>query len=323
MSKGNLFLGQARGKVGDLVFSRSYGEQIARSHNPSPKNPQSPLQMLQRICFNTASKAYSALQDICNHSFEGLTEGTPNQAEFIRLNTEFLRSQLALEISMPTEEVMLAAVAYNYNKKGDNSAELNQYVVSRGSLPSMLVSQNSGRMVVSFVNALSAASDEPTYAEVTEALGLRQGDQLTFCSVTGRSAGVVDGEFITSFKFARIILEPADGDMSLPFLSGSGNRFVVTQPNPRNEGVVVFYLQPTVNTLTVNYINRQENATQTPMLGTVIASRFSGSRWLRSSQSLQWLRDAANIPNADTFGDAYLTYLKGASSSLYLNQAGI
>lgn len=320
MSKGNLFMGQARGKVGDVVFTRTNGEQVARSHNPSPKNPRSPLQILQRICFNTASKAYSLLQDICNHSFEGLGEGTPNQSAFIRLNTEWLRSQLAIQISMPTDEVMLAASAFNYNQKGDTHAELNTYVISRGSLPTLLYAYQSSSLVLIFPAETGWAGEAPTYAEITSALGLQQGDQLTFCIVT--KPGASEREDANGFKYARIILEPADGDMSLPFLTQSGTRYVVTQPNPKNEGLVYFGAANS-NLMPITMVNHSETGSVKYALGAVIASRYTNGRWLRSSQSLIWMSASSAIPNSDTFGDAYLTYMQGASSSLYLNQAGI
>jgi hypothetical protein len=49
MAKDNLFLGTARGSVGDIVFSRLDGQQVARVRNRAPRNPQSPAQMVQRI----------------------------------------------------------------------------------------------------------------------------------------------------------------------------------------------------------------------------------------------------------------------------------
>lgn len=48
MSKGNVLLGYARGKVGDVVFSRRNGEQITSARNRNPRNPRTPRQMFQR-----------------------------------------------------------------------------------------------------------------------------------------------------------------------------------------------------------------------------------------------------------------------------------
>ena len=51
MAKGNMLQGMARGSVGDIVFSHSKGQQVARVRNRKPANPKSGLQMKQRSAF--------------------------------------------------------------------------------------------------------------------------------------------------------------------------------------------------------------------------------------------------------------------------------
>ena len=320
MSKGNLFLGMARGKVGDVVFTRNNGEQVTRARNRAPKNPRSPLQVLQRVVMNTSAKAYSVMQEICDHSFEGYGKGTPCQSEFMRLNVDQLRSSLAYEIAFPFEDVMMASIVSNFNQKGDNNAELNPYVVSRGSLPSMLCAagDSNNTFILEFASPLQGES--PTYDDVIEALGLQRGDQLTFLGVTYSSRVTRPREFITEFKYARIILEPSSGDFTTPFLSGTAPNLSVGSPNAKNEGIVRFS-NITSASLTVSGVNPVGASDQALGLGTVIASRYSNGRWLRSSQSLVWAVIGQSQPNADLFSDAWLSYQEGASSSLYLNQA--
>lgn len=319
MSKGNLFLGQARGKVGDIVFTRGYGEQVTRARNRAPKNPQTPLQQLQRICLTTACKAYSLMQAICDHSFEGLSVGTPCQSEFTRLNIDKLRQSLAYELAFPEDQVMLDSVAYNFNQKGDNAAELNPYIISRGSLPSLQYVFFQSEMKLEFKSQLSAPTTA-SYADVVEALGVQRGDQLTFVSVTYDNSVSNTRCLATGFKFARIILEPADGDMSVAFLSGTEGNYAVNAPNPKNEGIVkISGIQ--ASQLGIAGVNLLNIPNETPILGGVILSRLTGNVWKRSSQSLIWLAGSNAIPNTDLFGDAYLSYKPSADSSLYLNQA--
>ena len=71
MSKGNMLLGHARGKVGSLVFSRANGKQIVRSRAEVVKNPRTEQQMVQRIMLNTIAQAYSQMKAITDHSFQG------------------------------------------------------------------------------------------------------------------------------------------------------------------------------------------------------------------------------------------------------------
>ena len=38
----------------------------------TPKNPKTTKQMIQRILMNTIMQAYSAMKEICDHSFENV-----------------------------------------------------------------------------------------------------------------------------------------------------------------------------------------------------------------------------------------------------------
>lgn len=58
MSKGNMLLGYARGKVGDVVFSRVKGQQITKARNRRPANPRTYLQMYQRALFASSVLFY-------------------------------------------------------------------------------------------------------------------------------------------------------------------------------------------------------------------------------------------------------------------------
>lgn len=69
--KGNMFLGYARGSVGDVVFSRVKGQQTGRARNRQPSNPKSEAQMQQRARFAYLSKFYArATKAFFKFSFE-------------------------------------------------------------------------------------------------------------------------------------------------------------------------------------------------------------------------------------------------------------
>lgn len=99
MSKGNMLLGYARGKVGSLVFSRNNNEQIVRARNYHPKNPRTNAQLYQRAIMATVMRAYSAGKDIFDHSFQGKAVGDMNMRHFLSVNTRVLRSLLATEVN--------------------------------------------------------------------------------------------------------------------------------------------------------------------------------------------------------------------------------
>lgn len=87
MSKGNMFLSQARGKVGSVVFSVSKGQQIARVYNPSPANPRSFNQQAQRSLLANMTKFYRrAINNFFKFSFEDKSTRESDYNAFARNN---------------------------------------------------------------------------------------------------------------------------------------------------------------------------------------------------------------------------------------------
>lgn len=132
MAKGNLFLGYARGKVGDVVFSRTNGEQVSRARNRHPNNPRTNAQLAQRAVMSTIAKAYAAGMQIFDHSFEGLKVGSGCQQRFAKVNVERYRSLLALELATPPVNQNGVVIV----KPGAVAPVGGVYIVSEGSLPS-------------------------------------------------------------------------------------------------------------------------------------------------------------------------------------------
>ena len=139
MAKGNLFQGQARGKVGDTVFSVLNGQQISRVRNRSPKNPQTSAQMYQRAIMATVMRAYSAGKMIFDHSFEGKSVGAMSMARFMKLNADKLRSVITGDVTNNRGE---AAAAGRVVGPGVETPTPWQYIVAEGSLPQVVVKDN-------------------------------------------------------------------------------------------------------------------------------------------------------------------------------------
>jgi hypothetical protein len=64
-------VGAAKGKVGNLVYSRNAGRTIAREYQPSVKNPRTPEQLAQRSKMKEVVVLYDALRDVLKGSFAG------------------------------------------------------------------------------------------------------------------------------------------------------------------------------------------------------------------------------------------------------------
>lgn len=89
MSKGNLFMGFGRGKVGSVVLSRSKGQQVARAYNEAPKNPRSEGQMLQRSIFASAVKFYTqGRQAFYQFAFENKSSKQSDYNAFASVNAK-------------------------------------------------------------------------------------------------------------------------------------------------------------------------------------------------------------------------------------------
>lgn len=332
MSKGNMFLGHARGKVGDVVFSRQNGEQVTRTRNRHPKNPQTPLQLLQRVVLKTTGAAYSAFREICDHSFQGLGTGTPNQSRFMQRNVELFRNQLAEVINSGDTEIILSDGSTNFNARNVMLPLINKYLISEGTLPSISYELEAGESSINVnITGITAASEShiPSYKEVVDGLKLQAGDQLTFVAILHDDTDDDPESMaaaITGFEYARVILEPASGDDTTPFLTAATNG-QVSSPNEKNEGSVTFIADQITGNLVLRSINGYpiSKGVRNAVVGVaIIVSRNVGGVWQRSTEKIQ-LFDMENGHEWDfedqMLGDAIYSYMKGTDSSLYLNQA--
>lgn len=327
MSKGNLFLGYGRGAVGDLVFYHQDGEQIARARNRNPKNPQTALQLLQRVVLKTSSLAFSLMQDICNHSFQGFAEGTACQSRFNKLNIAMFREQLSVEINSGDADEILGSASNNFASSTASLVEMNPYQVSEGSLKRVPVAWGSEFATPTFYIDVDLAAEVPTYADVLAALNLVSGDQLTFLGLScdDRQEG---GQF-NGFEYARVILEPASGDITEPFLSDSS----INDPNDRNRGDFQFGVVAKDGAYYLTFIptsmDEAAGVINAYAAATCIVSRSNGQIWQRSTQFLVVRSDIISVGGhlewdhgTDYLGDACQSFMSSESSLLYLNQAG-
>lgn len=184
MSKGNLFQGMARGKVGDVVFSRLNGQQISRVRNRNPHNPRTNAQLYQRAIMASVMLAYSAGKEIFNHSFQGKAVGSECQRQFMKLNAKNLRAQIADDINsnLADSNCVGRVVA-----PGSTSFVPFKMQISEGSYP-----QNLFVVTVGSLGTPSTKLPEPetneTVADYAERNGLIAGDLYTFI-IAGQAHG--------------------------------------------------------------------------------------------------------------------------------------
>lgn len=311
MSKGNLFLGQARGKVGSVVFSRAYGQQITRTRPTSVTNPKSYGQNFQRAILATIAKAAAAMSSIVDHSFAGVKYGGDSTRLFRKLNIDWLRSEL-----------LASAVDTNVVAKGGVFVPL-QYRMSKGNLPAFECVDTDGVNPI-FVQGDGRFADDAdiTVNEFFAAYPyIKPGDQLTLLRIVKTAGTLRNGDAQFVFDADRIVLAPAATFAQL----GSdaeimqGGRFVDE----------FLDMAKTTNKLALQVVGGQGSAGLgfTRAAGgdvyatCLILSRQVNGVWQRSTQSMTLLEQDDHVDTAA----AIATY--GASVSVstdteYLNQAG-
>lgn len=303
-----MLLGHARGKVGDLVFSRVNGQQVTRARAAVVKNPQTEAQMIQRILLNTVIQAYSRMSEICDHSFEGIAQGQPSMSAFMKRNLALLRQYVSDGVNI---EGLTFDDLYAFSPIGSNEFTMNPFVIAAGSLPSVTIADISALNGAKI--AVTAAGTALTYDDVITSLGLQRGDQLTFISQeawTDRRA---------AFNFARVILDPRDSDgnqlpLSTEFLNGTA----INMPNPRNEGSEINY------SFASGYLsfNRSDNS---QFGAAVIVSRQKADgTWLRSNTSITLVAGTPQLVNSRSLQECLDLFAAGSidvANPLYLNNA--
>lgn len=303
MSKGNMLLGFARGKVGSLVFSRANGQQITRAKADVIKNPQTRAQFIQRIILNTVAQAYSNMQPIVDHSFEGIQKGQKSMSFFMKKNMDMLREKIAeaQKAGMSTSEI------YNFAAVGTDKFLVNDYLIAKGQLPKIdLTMPPAGdEDAYSLIQGLAAN----TYQGVCDAFGLQRGDQLTFVQIDG-----------LGFHFARVILDPRNEDNSeAPMSSIFILDNYVGLPNWKNEG--------TFHSLVYDDGKVKFTVKNAGILaGAVIVSRKAeDDTWLRSTAYLKAQVTEESGWEFDSLEDAINESMVGIvlGSDRYLNNAGV
>lgn len=286
-------MGNASGKLADVVLYRNAGAQVARLRVRKPRNPRTESQLIQRVIQSTAAKAYSVLQAICNHAFEGKSSKTENQSEFMRLN-----------VAADRYRVNVAPMGWRnltyFNSRDMVEPVVNNYIVSSGSLPEMQFSSDGYDFTIGAGSALTA---DDTYQQVCDKLGLKRGDQVTVLNLK-----VDNNAVMSSLDAIRFILEPSDGDMATKFLGTAG---AINKPNEKNEGK--FTVNIAEGTMTIS-MPSNGNA------GTVIISRYENGKWLRTTSRLHVEKVLGNIA---TLGAAVDSWKSAVSSDKYLNQAEV
>ena len=159
MSQGNMLLGQARGKVGDLVFYVRNGKQQTRPRNRQPANPQTRRQMAQRVKMGAPVGFYKRQAKFFQFAFK--------KKEKESFYNAFIRYNMNLGAYLTREEVV------------DGYKVPGPYIIADGNMPSISVfnADNVGDDLS--LHTSIAATTLPTWGEIKQRYGLLYGDMMT------------------------------------------------------------------------------------------------------------------------------------------------
>lgn len=329
MAKHNLFLGQARGKVGSVVFSRLNGVQITRAYNPSPKNPKSWAQATQRAAFASISQYYKVFKYLIEQGQQGIKVGQPSIQDW---QSRTLKQLIGVIGSTPMV----------LNAKGVQYPQLLPISLTNGSLPSLsydirgtvnsagdthygLCLTFGGRYTTA--EALAAMTLGDVYAMTP---GLQRGFQLTF-ALLGWSVDLDMFDYYNrafAAMWAQYVIAE-DADETLRFfvaVEGDANH---VQINPAiltsswGERFTPRWSLRVIDNTAVAYLDAPEYVTDGSggiIAGSCITSYYNGSAWARSTSPMAIAADWARLDQNENI-ETYQKAAKSTSSDLYLNQA--
>lgn len=218
MAKSKSFFGLRRGSTKSHTFSVLDGQQITKERVTSVKNPKTAGQSAQRMKLAPAQQFYGALNDVLDHSFQGVQYGEKSRQKFM---------------SMALKQNGGPYVVKDYNQLVPGS-----YTVSTGNLPPVLLSEYTDNDSVKTslqTNFNKQDYDEASRAEFVQSiiennLGFELSDKISFLFIIHNSTT----DTYHPYKL-QIILEPTltnasdnfDVIKSLGYIAeGDANKFL-------------------------------------------------------------------------------------------------
>lgn len=297
MAKGNLFLGTARNKLGDVVLMRRDGEQVSRVRVRQIANPRTDAQTLSRLALNSATKTAQQLRGIIDHSFQGIKYGQTSVNHFTSKLTKEIRSFMEDALANPSAAPYGTAPVLPYAASGIGAGA--KALISSGDLEGVDVFFYLGsECEMGLAKSVSEADpDEITAGAFLDYLGIAAGDQLTLVEGSPVALDYIsETELFYGVRFdylrinfaASLVAEDAmftrDSDDNFK-LSESCVDWTRTDPRVRN----LYFSVDSGNLYTHTEIGDDAGnifgtglATDVCLMGAIV-SRFENNAWRRST----------------------------------------
>lgn len=279
MAQSKSFFGLRRGSTKTLTFSVYNGKQVTKDRVTDVKNPRSSAQMMQRAIMATALHGYSALKEICDHSFEGVTYGQKSMNYFIAENARMIRST-APKVNLSTYKGIAVS---------------NAYIIAKGSLPSI---ELMGKPDESYFAIDQTFTGTFTFAQLMAVFGASKiGDMVTFVAI------VDNPDSDASVYWLRLKLTETNKTKSFTATESPNIIASLSEGADFETNIDNF----SADDFSVSYVNNGNKiaisvSSQDKQSMGAILSRKSDTGWLRSSSTM------VNIQNQFNYAEALASY---------------
>lgn len=309
--KGNMILGTASGKLGDVVGYMYNGQQASRVRRRKIANPKSDAQCVQRMIAASVSHFIGAFSEILNNAVQTESTKVATLAKIRSLNMNLVRPY-----ANQVEEDRSGKNVY-FTAKGSNYVAPAPYIMSVGTLPGLYVrGVNSDDYWLEIAtNQLIATSENLKASEVFPSLQV--GQQITLAWITFGSRGTME-TYTHYCRFAFL-----DADVPALILDEdytSGRRYMLNPAAIDQARALGNWQDVRVHELGAFDLSVASNDESDFLAAaTVIISEKNGKRRSRASMYVDVLGHPEWLGNAvwPTYGDAVVDL--GIGSELYLN----
>lgn len=245
MSKGSLFFGNARGKLGQVVLSTVKGQQIARAWQPKVANPRTKSQQTQRAKFANTVKFYRrATSNLFKFAFEDKKKTESDYNAFMRHNVD----AATIVKRSSYDNIAYPAIGFPWKMSAGSLGDLN---------PEVSPEHGDTLFLKSVPVTGLTESGNITVAEVSQAFvdkGLAMnGDFVTFVTIDSDLANADDIPYaaprwsITQFKINTDtaaekfleVLQEQDANMGISFFKDDEKNYIASKSNKANWFAVI------------------------------------------------------------------------------------
>ena len=279
MAQSKSFFGLRRGSTKTLTFSVYNGKQVTKDRVTDVKNPRSSAQMKQRAIMATAIHGYSALKEICDHSFEGITYGQKSMNYFVTENARMLRSA-APNVNLSTYKGIAVS---------------NAYIIAKGSLPSTELIPSPDNSYFAIDKTFTGTF---TFDQLMAVFGATMiGDMVTFVALVDNPG--------TDASVYWLRLKLTESNKTKSFTASESPNIIASLSEGTDFETNIDNF--TANDFSISYLNNDNKITiavsssDKQSMG-VIVSRKSDAGWLRSSSTM------VNIQITNNYAEALATY---------------